>query len=102
MLKMLRKSNGRITAWAGEKAKSLPDMMKEMPETIMKMNKQIMKVKMPEHMKHRQAGWATLMFKNCFSSKRVTTPLERKPSWRNWRSTRVLHCMKDASQRIPI
>ena len=94
MLKMLRKSNGRITAWAGEKAKSLPDMMKEMTETIMKMNKQIMK--------HHQEGWATLIFKNCFSSRRVTTPLEGKPSWRNRRSTRVLHYMKDASQRIPV
>ena len=107
---MLRKGSRRITAWAGDKAKSLPDMMKEMPKKIMKMNKQIMKdmiKKMPETilkmnkqiMKHHQDGWATPVFKNCFSSRQVTTPLERKPSWRNWRSTRVLHCMKDASQR---
>ena len=52
-----------------------------------KMPEQIMKIKMPEQMEHRQAGCGTLMFKHCFSSRRVMPELllERKPSWRNWR-----------------
>ena len=77
----MRKDRSRtITAIrAGEKTKSLPDMMKEMPDMIMKkmleqiimmkikMREQIMmKIKMREQMEHRQAGCGTLMFKNCF------------------------------------
>lgn len=47
----------------------------------------IMKMKMPEQtmMDHRWAGCRTLIFKSCFSSRRITQelPPERKPRWIN-------------------
>ena len=59
---------------SGEKTKiGFPEMMKEMPKMIMKTINKIMKIKMPEQMEHRQAGCATLLFKNCFLRRRVTT-----------------------------
>jgi hypothetical protein len=89
----MRKGSRTITVRAGEKTKSLPDMMKEMSDMIMKikmpdmimkikMPDMTMKMKMPEQMEHRRAGCGTLMFKRCFSSRRVKPelPLERKPS----------------------
>ncbi len=50
-----------------------------------------------------RAGCGTLMSKSCFSRRRVTPkpPLERKPGWSKWRRTRLLHCTKDATKRIP-
>jgi hypothetical protein len=59
-----------------------------------------MKIKVPSMIR---AGCGTLMFKSCFSRRRVTPepPLERKPSWSKWRKTRLLHCTKDATTRIP-
>ena len=54
-------------------------------------------------MEQRQAGCGTLMCKSFFSSRRVTPGLllERKPSLRNLRKTRLLHSMKDAGPMIP-
>ena len=64
----------------------MPDMMmRKMPEQTKGM---IMKMKMPAEqtmMDHRWAGCRTLIFKSCFSSRRITQelPPERKPRWIN-------------------
>ena len=61
-------------------------MMRKMLEQTKGM---IMKMKMLEQttMDHRWDGCRTLIFKSCFSSRRVMQepPPERKPSWINWR-----------------
>ena len=46
----------------------------------------ITKMKMPEQTM-MEVGYRTLIFKSCFSSRRITQelPPERKPSWMNWR-----------------
>ena len=80
----MRKGSKTTTARAGEKTKSLLDMiMKKMPEQIMKIKMPDMKIKMPGM--RIQAGCGTLMFKHCLSRRRLTpeVQLERKPSWRN-------------------
>jgi hypothetical protein len=85
----MRKGSKTTTARAGEKTKSLPDMiMKKMPEQIMKIKmpdmnmktNKIMKIKMPDM--RIQAGYGTLMFKHCLARRRLTpeVPLERNPS----------------------
>ena len=101
----MRKGSKTTTARAGEKTKSLPDMiMKKMPEQIMKIKMPAMNMKTNKMPDMRiQAGCGTLMFKHCLARRRVTpeVPLERKPGWRNSRKTRLRCCMKDATTGIP-
>ena len=68
----MRKGSKTTTARAGEKTKSLPDMiMKKMLEQIMKIKmsdmktNKIVKIKMPDM--RIQAGCGSLMFKNYLS-----------------------------------
>ena len=58
----------------------MPDMMMRK----IKMKGMIMKMKMPEQTM-MEAGCRTLIFKSCFSSRRITQelPPERKPRWIN-------------------
>ena len=105
----MRKGNKKTTT-AGEKTKSLPDMiMKKMPEQIMKIKMSDMNMKTNKIMKIKmsgmriQDGCRTLMFKHCLSRRRLTpeVQLERKPSKRNSRKTRLRCCMKDETTGIP-
>jgi hypothetical protein len=87
----------------------MPDMVKKikMPYKVkkIKMPDMVKKIEMPEQMEHHHvAGCRTLTFQHCFSSKRATLgmPLERKPSWRAWRRTWLLHCMQDVGLGIHV
>ena len=95
----MRKGNKTSTtaARAGEKMKNLQDMITKLMQYIVIMYKMpdmmtrkiktkgmIMKMKMPEQTM-MEAGCRTLIFKSCFSSRRITQelPPERKPRWIN-------------------
>jgi hypothetical protein len=98
--------------------RSIPDMTiaEKMPDMVkkIKMLDKVKKIKMPDMVKkiemleqmehHHVVGCRTLTFKHCFSSRRATLgmPLERKPSWRAWRRTRLLHCKQDADPGIHV
>src|SRR3954465_732747 len=79
---MRKGSKTTTAARAGEKTKNPQEMITTvMLYTVMMMRK------MPEQttMDHRWAGCRTLIFKSCFSSRRITQelPPERKPRWIN-------------------